>query len=883
MIRLKNGEKGKRLIMKKEIKIVLLLLFFTILVAFFPNKIYAVTLSDIKNKFPDKRYWNHVAAIDYHDTGKNCICNNPDGTTDEPCKMHGGSCSIGEKDCNEFDEATQCKGFAYKVFFDYYNKHHYECERIYDKNKIKPGDILAYYGKYTDNPNFGHTIWVIGVDDDNIYAGECNAFSPCIISWGRKIPKTDINSVIEVISAPYAINALVLTGKINPYRPSELTWTEVEGAKEYRIRAINKEGVELENPDNIGRPSISSGDFWTTTETTYSRTLPAGDYEIYIEAYNSNGEFLKKSNCISVSSVEYPNVPIYFENSKFEEYMVGYIKHLSSWNNLGDDNKIYFNDLPRVLAIGYSYYGTDYEWKENYNCRMYILDENGKENYDIEKFETISSSYMNANLSADSFKDYNEITSVKDISFYGMSSIKKFNDFIALFPNLETVICCNDNVKYDSLESLSKLTKLNELSIWIDETSDDIDNIAKIKTLKQLTLYGIDQKEEVDFSFLKDLIYLKDLSINYINIKDTKINNSSIDGLGLNYLTLNGNKLINGLSNLKHLNLYSVGLPDNFTIENTSLKSIDMYSSSLISGMFDGASSLEKLNISCNGFRNEAFYWKGLSKLKKLRSIDIDEYCIYELSFLEELTDIEYIALSSFGYTDGIFNYGASSLGNLDKLLNLKKIIIRNSNIEDISGLKNTAQNGKLELVEFTDNKLLKPNSKTNQPVFDILNKKGIKYTVDNYQLKEYVNSSNINILDIDMKSLGTIGAFKTYKESKIENLLTNENFPILESYDINVISHSGNEKHSEENVGSKDKVQIVNSLGEILQEYTVIVPGDVTGNGEVKLFDAFKILSDSVKKVLIDELDREIRDYNNDRKVGTYDALQYMKETIKE
>ena len=106
--------------------------------------------------------------------------------------------------------------------------------------------------------------------------------------------------------------------------------------------------------------------------------------------------------------------------------------------------------------------------------------------------------------------------------------------------------------------------------------------------------------------------------------------------------------------------------------------------------------------------------------------------------------------------------------------------------------------------------------------------------------------------------------------------------FPVLETYDVNVIAHSGAGKSFGENVGSKDKVQIVNSLGKILQEYIVIVPGDVTGNGEVKLYDAFKILNNSVKKSPIDELDIEIRDYNEDGKVNTYDALQYMKETIK-
>ena len=57
--------------------------------------------------------------------------------------------------------------------------------------------------------------------------------------------------------------------------------------------------------------------------------------------------------------------------------------------------------------------------------------------------------------------------------------------------------------------------------------------------------------------------------------------------------------------------------------------------------------------------------------------------------------------------------------------------------------------------------------------------------------------------------------------------------------------------------------------MGEILKEYTVVVPGDVTGNGLSKIYDAFKILHDSVKDTEIDELDIQIRDYDGDGNVS--------------
>ena len=87
----------------------------------------------------------------------------------------------------------------------------------------------------------------------------------------------------------------------------------------------------------------------------------------------------------------------------------------------------------------------------------------------------------------------------------------------------------------------------------------------------------------------------------------------------------------------------------------------------------------------------------------------------------------------------------------------------------------------------------------------------------------------------------------------------------------------------SKEKIGSKDKIQVINTLGDILQEYTVIVPGDVTGNGLIQFFDVFKILDDADKGNDIDEIDTEIEDHNGDGEVKLYDAVQYFKEMVEE
>lgn len=67
-----------------------------------------------------------------------------------------------------------------------------------------------------------------------------------------------------------------------------------------------------------------------------------------------------------------------------------------------------------------------------------------------------------------------------------------------------------------------------------------------------------------------------------------------------------------------------------------------------------------------------------------------------------------------------------------------------------------------------------------------------------------------------------------------------------------------------------------------MLAEFTVVVSGDVTGNGYARMFDSFQILKDSIMPgVTLDEIDIKIRDYNSDGKVRMYDAFQFLKEAV--
>lgn len=69
-----------------------------------------------------------------------------------------------------------------------------------------------------------------------------------------------------------------------------------------------------------------------------------------------------------------------------------------------------------------------------------------------------------------------------------------------------------------------------------------------------------------------------------------------------------------------------------------------------------------------------------------------------------------------------------------------------------------------------------------------------------------------------------------------------------------------------------------------MIAEYTVVVKGDITGNGKAELFDSFKILIGTLTDPdgeNLDEVDIAIRDYNDDGEVKLYDSFKFLIDSI--
>ena len=131
------------------------------------------------------------------------------------------------------------------------------------------------------------------------------------------------------------------------------------------------------------------------------------------------------------------------------------------------------------------------------------------------------------------------------------------------------------------------------------------------------------------------------------------------------------------------------------------------------------------------------------------------------------------------------------------------------------------------------------------------------------------VEEEKVTILSIDEKT-------------SIENLLTAEKFPLLNEHFVKILDGDGKEKSTTEKVGSRDIIKIVDEEGNVLEEYTAIVSGDISGDGNTKMYDSFQILKDSIiSGKTLDAIDIKIRDFNNDGFVRMYDAFQFLKAAI--
>ena len=158
------------------------------------------TLVSLVNRFPQGKYWNHIDKA-----------NDPNSVTSTPCAGHSNCSWVANAcDCNSFDNAIQCMGYAHKISYEITGvmpRNNYLRYNSLNAADLRVGDIIRYRWN-------GHSICVTGVSGNKISFTDCNYVGRCQIRWG-------IMDLSEIVGFSY-----VLRLKGNTRKNSDLDFYE---------------------------------------------------------------------------------------------------------------------------------------------------------------------------------------------------------------------------------------------------------------------------------------------------------------------------------------------------------------------------------------------------------------------------------------------------------------------------------------------------------------------------------------------------------------------------------------------------------------------------------------------------------------------------------
>lgn len=146
----------------------------------------------------------------------------------------------------------------------------------------------------------------------------------------------------------------------------------------------------------------------------------------------------------------------------------------------------------------------------------------------------------------------------------------------------------------------------------------------------------------------------------------------------------------------------------------------------------------------------------------------------------------------------------------------------------------------------------------------------------DIYEAEEILTYTTLDTITIDEKEVIIFS-----EDAIISNLIVSENFPVIDkNYIIQVYSTENSAKSDNEKIGSENIIKIFKA-DNVVAEYTAIVKGDINGDGQVKMYDAFTILKGALFGESLTSIDTLIRDYNDDGTVKMYDAFSFLKYSL--
>lgn len=259
------------------------------------------TLDDLKAKFPQGYYWNHYVTgssecSDYlRDNGIRTKYD--DSVSSTPCANHSASYSYswytGRYDCNRFNGATQCCGFAQKIAYLVYGSY---CTSwsTGSLSSLKPGDVIHYYGAGSSS-EWGHWAMVISVSGSTVKLGECNVGGNCKIRWDRTI-NTGSFSSCTVYKAPWSLSGeSQTTYKIGQYKTTASSGLVLRGSA-----STSGSYLDLLPNGTTVYVTLVSGN-WGYTSYNGQNGWICLDYAVYINHTHSyTSSITKNPTCYSV-------------------------------------------------------------------------------------------------------------------------------------------------------------------------------------------------------------------------------------------------------------------------------------------------------------------------------------------------------------------------------------------------------------------------------------------------------------------------------------------------------------------------------------------------------------------------------------------------------
>ncbi len=504
-------------------------------------------------------------------------------------------------------------------------------------------------------------------------------------------------------------------------------------------------------------------------------------------------------------------------------YSTQIIKNIFIYNNKLYNSKskkavFIFSKVENVYINNNEIYG-DININENKNSnndKIFIKDNNIlKEKKNLFNGEDISIT--------DNFKDTNLKNAILEL-------VGKTSDDLIYESDIAKI--ASDGVPGGKQLNLSNkgITKLDGIEIfakynleWLYIDNNNIEDLSPISSIQSLTKLNASNNNITNITSLQTLMNLKTINLINNSIEDVSILSNMNN---LEYLYLNNNK-IKSLDSVSNLNTIK-----EIYCEENEIENIDNILNLL---------NIEKINARKNKIKNIV----GNINSETLKYLNISENNLTDISGLTE-NKISYLNLNN----QSIKLYTGQIVDSEYVQINLPKIF---SMIDDTYNIE--IEN--LSYYEFKDNNSI--IILTNEFIANGLKIKVLKddYTYINYTIiidNEIYNGlkEKYNIIRTPKEFILTgINLEKNKIQDFIQELNLNEK---------NTISFNKNNDivNIEDIITTGTRMQVFNTEKNYYQDYTIVVYGDTTGDGDINSLDALNVI---YNKLNFDNLQLDIND----------------------